>query len=233
MIKAKLIIDGLEINVLWFSFGYEKQADANGRPTTKTTFLGIKLVIETRRDLNLADWASAKNQTKQLELHIYPVIMGGKTRKLYFYDCHLLNWDNYFSSTGDQPMSETLTISAGGVKDDTFLTEYSASWRTTFPNNDITPYTREESKNPEIIDFYYIDKGKNKDTKLTYGDEAYLVLESKDMIGEIVDLKLNKKIIDFMYEGQRLENNVIKEYQIRTDKDKIAVTVIEEDNEDL
>ncbi len=97
------------------------------------------------------------NETKQIELHIYPVIMGGKTRKLYFYDCHLVNWINDFSSTDNQPMSETLNITAAGVKDSNFSTEYSAYWRETFSNDNIEATTREETEEEEI-DLKFIAK---------------------------------------------------------------------------
>ncbi len=143
-VKAKIIIDEKEINVLSFSFGFNQGADTNGRPFQKPVFVGLELMIETRKDLNLADWAFASNQTKQLELHIYPVIMGKKTRKLYFYDCHLLHWGNHFSSTGNEPMSETLNISAAGVKDSNSTAEYSAYWRETFADN--MPITKREEE---------------------------------------------------------------------------------------
>lgn len=132
MVKAKLIIDGKEINVLWFTFGFHQGADYTGRPSQKPIFVGLKLIIETRKDLNLADWSFAPNQTKQIELHIYPVVIGGKTRKLYFYDCHLVGWKNAFSSTGSNPMSETLEITAAGVEDSNSNGVYSAYWRETY-----------------------------------------------------------------------------------------------------
>ncbi len=148
-VKAKLIIDEKEINVLLFSFGFNQGTDTNGKPTIKPVFVGLKLIIETRKDLNLADWSFAPNQTKQLELHIYPVILGGKTRKLYFYDCHLLHWENHFASSGNRPMGETLHISAAGVKDSNSTAEYSAYWRTTYPQQTVEPTTIQESQEEE------------------------------------------------------------------------------------
>ncbi len=148
-VKAKIIIDEQEINVFSFSFGFNQGADVTGRPSQKPRFLGLQLVIETRKDLNLADWSFTSNQTKQLELHIYPVIMGGKTRKMYFYDCHLLHWDNHFSSTGNEPMSEILHISAAGVKGSNSTAEYSAYWRTTYPQQTVEPTTIQESQEEE------------------------------------------------------------------------------------
>jgi len=135
MVKAKLIIDGKEINVLWFTFGFNQGADRSGRPSQRPVFIGLKLIIETQKDLNLAEWSFSPNQTKQLELHIYPVILGGRTRKLYFYDCHLVNWKNAFSSIGSNPMSETLEITCAGVEDSNSNGVNSAYWRETYPED--------------------------------------------------------------------------------------------------
>ncbi|MBU2951525.1 hypothetical protein KO493_12535 [Tamlana agarivorans] len=149
MVNAKLIIDRQEVNLLWFNFGFRQEADYNGRPSQKPVFTGLQLVIESRKDLDLTDWAIAPNQAKQIEVHIYPVILGGKTRKINFYDCHLVNWKNNFSSIGSEPMSETLEITAAGVKDPQTLTEYAANWRTTFPSEDVNLITREETEEVE------------------------------------------------------------------------------------
>lgn len=40
MVKAKLIIDGKEINVLWFTFGFNQGADISGRPSQRPVFVG-------------------------------------------------------------------------------------------------------------------------------------------------------------------------------------------------
>ncbi|ADV50563.1 hypothetical protein Celal_3297 [Cellulophaga algicola DSM 14237] len=61
--------------------------------------------------------------------------MGGKTRKLYFYDCHLVGWKNDFSATGSNPMSETLEITCAGVEDSNSNGVYSAYWRETFKDS--------------------------------------------------------------------------------------------------
>lgn len=64
-VSAKLIIDNKEVNVLRFDFGFNQKADINGRPSQNSVFLGLNLLIESRRDLNLADWSFAKDQKKK------------------------------------------------------------------------------------------------------------------------------------------------------------------------
>mgnify|MGYP000748923413 CR=1 FL=1 len=88
--------------------------------------------------------------------------MGGKTRKLYFYDCHLINWQNDFSATGNEPMSETLHISAAGVKDSNSTAEYSAYWRETFPENEVEPTTIQKSQEEKKeIDLKFMNKSQD------------------------------------------------------------------------
>ncbi len=220
-VKAKLIIDEKEINVLWFTFGFNQGADATGRPSQKSVFAGLKLIIETRKDLNLADWSFAPNETKQIELHIYPVILGGKTRKLYFYDCHLVNWINDFSSTDNQPMSETLNITAAGVKDSNFSTEYSAYWRTTFTQQEVEPTTINNNAEGVIRETYFEDAQGNKLDILQPNLDACLVIKTENMEGKSINADLSKHKVSFIYNGDILTNDILEDISISSGIKKV------------
>ncbi len=224
-IQAKIIIDDEEINALWFSFGYQRHADVNGRPTTKGVFLGLRVAIESRRTLNLAYWAFAPNLTKEIELHISSRFGEGRTRKLKLYDCHLLRWDNRFTANGSQPMHEILHISAGGVKDNNSAVEYSAPWRKTFDMDDVEPTTLDQEE-PKIIDCYYTDLEGNKNVELEIGNEVYLVLKTENMIGELQDIDLSNNKKDFQYKGERLKNDMLTNFAINSDLHKIKLKII-------
>ncbi len=229
-VKAKLIIDEKEINVLWFTFGFNQGVDVTGRPSQKSVFVGLKLIIETRKDLNLADWSFAPNETKQLELHIYPVIMGGKTRKLYFYDCHLVNWINDFSSTDNQPMSETLNITAAGVKDSNSCTEYSAYWRTTFPQPEVEPTVIEQREEPKLLNYHIEDLNNNIITKdkIKENQEIYLVINSINTEGEITDIDLENKAIDFEYNQKWMKDDIIRDVVLNETFTKIKLKAVKQ-----
>lgn len=225
MVKAKLIIDGKEINVLWFTFGFNQGADRSGRPSQRPVFTGLKLIIETRKDLNLADWSFAPNQTKQLELHIYPVIMGGKTRKLYFYDCHLVNWKNAFSSTGSNPMSETLEITCAGVEDSTSEAVYSAYWRKTFKEDNVEATTLDNTEE-EIIDCYLTDLENNENPDLELENEVYLVIKTENMAGKTKDIDISNFKKTFEYQGEIIEDNTINSFNIKSDLQKVKLKIV-------
>ncbi len=193
MVKATLIIDGKEVNALLFTIRFNQGANPNGRPSQTPIFLGFKLIIETRKDINLTEWSFSSRQTKQLVLHINSVIVGGKTRKIFFYDCHLVNWKTNFSSTGSDPMTETLEITCAGVEDSNSFGVYSASWRETFKEDTVEPTVLEREqeieKNPKILKTEWKDEEGNSIKEAEISSNSQLFLKVKD-IEEGEELKI-------------------------------------------
>lgn len=229
MVRAKLIIDGKEINVLWYTFSFNQGADSSGKPSQRPIFNGIRLIIETRKDLNLADWAFASNQTKQIELHIYPVIVGGKTRKIYFFDAHLVSWNNDFSSTGSNPMTEILEITAAGVEDTNSHAVYSAYWRETFREENVQPTTLDNDQEKDFTKCYITDLEENQLNGYKTGDKILLNIESKNRIGDSMTIFLDDKTHDFKFKGKVLENDILK-HVISEDFEQVELEVIDQIN---
>ncbi len=225
MIKAKLLINGIPVNVLWYVYTFGKATDLNNKPISIATFLGIRLCIESRKDLNLAQWAFASNQTKQLELHIYPTILGGRTIILYLSDCHLINWETIFSAIGNQPMQEILSISAAGVKDSRFMTEYSAYWRKTFPNKNVKPTTL-GNKEEEIIDCYLTDLDGNENPNLEVEKEVYVHIKTENLIGQTKDIDIANFGKTFAFNEEILKDNTLSNFNITKDLHKVKLKVI-------
>lgn len=62
---------------------------------------------------------------------------------------------------------------------------------------------------PEVIAKYYTDLEGNRIEETIIGEEVYLVLETKNMIGKTVDIDLSDNTKDFEYEGQVLEDDIL------------------------
>lgn len=228
-VKAKLIIDDMEVNILWFTFGFNQGADISGRPSQRPRFVGLKLIIETRKDLNLAEWSFSPNEKKQIELHIYPIIMGGKTRKLYFYDCHLVSWKNDFTATGSNPMSETLDITCAGVDDSTSAGVYSAYWRETFKKDNVEATILEEIE-PKLVEYHFENKNgeviEEKDIK--GNQEIELVITTENANGTTIKVNLNNSRLDFKHNGEILENDILKGVKINDEETRVPLTAIKQ-----
>ncbi len=224
--KAVLIVDEKEVNVLQFSFDFDQKADVTGRPSHKTIFTGLKLKIETRKDLDLIEWSIAPDQPKQLELHILPNILGsGSTRKITLHDAHLISFDNHFSSNGDRPMYEDLEIKAAGFEDSTSSGVYSAYWRTTFPISNVETTTLDTGEK-EVTRYYLTNVDDEEVDEYEVGDKIFLNIETKNRIDDKLTIYLEDKTHDFLYQGTVLENDVLKDYVISSDQEKIELEVI-------
>ncbi|MBU2949425.1 hypothetical protein KO493_01805 [Tamlana agarivorans] len=225
-VKAKIIIDKKEINVLWYNFKFNQEADYNGRPSQKPVFSGLQLKIETRKDLNLADWSFAPDETKQLELHIYPIILGGKTRKLYFYDSHLVYWNNSFTSIGNEPMSETLHITAAGVEDSNSEGVYSANWRKTYPQQQTQPTIIKNEK--KVTNFIITNVNNEEIQDYKKNDIIILNIETQNRIGDVVNVNLDDAEYDFEYNGNLVIDNTISNIVISNDLEQLELKVVEQ-----
>lgn len=227
-IQAKLIIDEKELNLLHFNFSFSQTANDIGRPSGQPTFNGLIATIESQKDSNVAEWSISKGETKQIEIHIFPRVLGGRIRKIFLYDCHLVNWNNVFYSSGSQPLSETLKITCGGIKTSYSTTEFSTYWRETF-SDDTTAATQleHEEEEPEILSCRYLDMDGNPIEEL-YEDEVILEIETKNCVGKLVDIDLSDDEFDFKYKGKVLVNDLLEGLKITADTQEVKLEVVEE-----
>ncbi|MDX8552519.1 hypothetical protein MK851_02640 [Tenacibaculum sp. 1B UA] len=260
-IKAKLFVCGEERELIATSLNYIRLTDWNGKPTS--ALMGGAFTVTFKPEMYddaFIEWIIADRKDNKKIRHPFNLYLlrdgkvvfyeddfdGVELFQYNFQDGVLINYHEIFDN--QKGMQVTLTISPA-MQDYRFFnnstdwrrkskTRYIKPWQESFiPPIEDTPYKAKENnesiKKPQIVDFYYTDENNKKGTKLTYGEKAYLVLESKNMVGETVDLKLNDKVIDFTYNNKRIKNNTIEGYKIKSDTDKIPVFVISEDNEEL
>ncbi len=229
MVKATLIIDGKEVNVRWFTINFNQGANPNGRPSQIPVFIGFKLIIEARKDLNLTDWAFSSRQTKEIVLHLNSVILGGKTRKIFFYDCHLVNWKTNFSSTGSDPMTETLEITCAGVEDSNSSGVYSASWRVTYPELEVEPTIRDDNE-PNFLGYFFENKNGEpiEQEKIEPNQKVTLVIKTENSDIEVITINLNDDRLNFKHNNKVLENDTLVGVRITGEETRIDLISIME-----
>ena len=91
---------------------------------------------------------------------------------------------------------------------------------------------KEEDENaPKIKKTYYTDLNGNIIEKGDIGQEVYLVIEGVNLAGKEADLDLTDNEIDFEYNGEHLENDILKGYVFKNDKtERIKLKIIEQKN---
>ena len=224
--KIEFIIDEHNLNVLHYSLTFHQGADATGRPSQKSVFQGVTLTFESQKGVNLMLWMISSGLTKTIKLKITPRD-GGRSRIITFYDAHLLGWLTNFDANGTKPLSETLQISAGGIKDSISNAEYTASWRVTYDEAETNAVATviEETELAFVSAHFEDGQGNTLDEK--YNGKAVLVLKTENGSGKVIDLDLSNTEHNYKYKGEPLEGDILTNLSISEDIMKIDLEITE------
>lgn len=110
--KAKLKVGGQEFNVLSCNYGMAQETDATGRPSSVTRGGMITIVVESTANTNLSDWMFNNFEMRDGSIAFFKRDTNATAKELNFKNAYAVKYKENFDSTGNNPMTETLTISA-------------------------------------------------------------------------------------------------------------------------
>ena len=257
---AKLFIEEQEINLFDLNFRFSRSVDATGKPMGKPRGTVFKLVFEATRGRHdfFMDWAVDTHMMKNAKIVISPVTATSKSRVMELYDVCCIHHQIHFKNGQDtelnverNPRIDALLRSDRGaslllevhltpailINDGVKILEH--YWKKTDLNaNEVAATTVEPEKEPQLIESYYENKeGKRiNDEELQIGDEVFLVICSKNGIGEMVTISLANNTRDFEYQGKHLKDDILRDIKITSDIQRIALKTVEQriiDQEEL
>ncbi len=140
-IIAKLYVEGQVFNVLKCEHGFKQVTDISGRPSGKPFHVGLVVVIEATSDTYFFEKAIHPTETVQeIILEYAHSFLSGKSRKIRFLDCHVIANSTYFKATGNQPLTDTLEITAAAIEDLNSQAKYRTYRQVTpFKSDEISP----------------------------------------------------------------------------------------------
>jgi hypothetical protein len=110
--KAKLKVAGKELNILNFSYVLRQETDATGRPSSITRGGKITLNIESTGETTFFEWMSNNFERKDGSIVYIKRDNDATLKELKFKEAYLVEYAENFDSTGENPLSETITLSA-------------------------------------------------------------------------------------------------------------------------
>ncbi len=110
--KAKLKVGGNEYNVLNCSYELHQETDATGRPSSVSRGGKIKVEVESTSDTTLSDWMFNNFEHRDGSVVFMKRDSDATSKELKFTEGYMVKYHENFDSTGQNPMSETFTISA-------------------------------------------------------------------------------------------------------------------------
>ena len=242
MIKAKLVTLGTERELLWTDLEYDRYLNEKIGRSGEIPLGGLVTLsfASGYDDDRLLRWMTHSQKDEfctltECKIIFYKDDFDGVILFEYKYnDTALVYWKETFSSIGEEPMTITMTISTAiqEVKGVTLVKPWQESW---VSPKEKMPYqsTEIEDTEPRIVKQYITDLEDNQLNQYERSHEIYCVLETKNMHSEIVDIDLSTFEVSLLYQRERLQDNIIKDYTISTDQEKIPLQVIPEDHEDV
>lgn len=209
-IITKLYIDDKEFIILDYNLDINTKTDSVGKPCSVASGGMWNITIETTKDTLFYEWATSPTMMKEVKIVQSPVALNGKSKTFDLYDVFCVAHRIRFNAVNAIPMLTHITITpAIMVVDGEVIFE--KHWKVSnIHNSDVEPTVLEQEE-PEIISYHIQDEHNHKLTKdeIEVGDEITLVVESKNAVGETLEVDLDDNRLDYESNGKKLKNDIL------------------------
>lgn len=114
--KARLEVDGKKHNVLHCNYALKQETDATGRPSSITRGGKISMTVESTGETSFFEWMTNNFERKDGTITFVKRDSDATLKELSFKEAYVVEYRENFDSTGDNPITETFTISAKSLK---------------------------------------------------------------------------------------------------------------------
>ena len=114
--KAIMNLAGKDYTVLNVSYGLFQETDATGRPSTVSRVGKIDVTIEGTGATDFFEWMTNSFERKEGSIKFLKRDSEATLKELKFTEAYLVKHKEKFDSTGDNPLTETFTISARKIE---------------------------------------------------------------------------------------------------------------------
>ena len=114
--KAIMNLAGKDYTVLNVSYGLFQETDATGRPSTVSRGGKIDVTIKGPGATDFFEWMTNSFERKEGSIKFLKRDSEATLKELKFTEAYLVKHKEKFDSTGDNPLTETFTISARKIE---------------------------------------------------------------------------------------------------------------------
>jgi len=222
---AKLYINDRVINVLDCRISFTQSKDMTNKPVGPIHGGQFVLTMEMDSKTDILHQMMANDQMVDGYLRFFKRDGMSKLIDYEFWDCHVAGFKADFSAQTSKPMTAQVLFSPGVLRIGDAV--HKKPWHVTdIAALEVAPTPEPiNNGNPRLLSTHYTDKNGNK-VKQLYEAELILVVESRDCVGEQVDIDLSDDEFDFKYRGQHVKDDVLRDIKIRKDIQEIELEVV-------
>ncbi|MCG8697690.1 MAG: hypothetical protein MI922_06515 [Bacteroidales bacterium] len=241
--NAVLEIDGVQRRVLNANYVIRQSMDVYQRPNAfpHGGYISLRMEVTGSEEDELWEWAISPTMMKNGRVRFFRRDGMSRFADLEFWDAYCIELTESYSAYGANSMCIQIILSAGvqrfrGIVFEkhwkvTDLSLVGTSGMTYLGNDmeeeEVNEVVQEEDTEPELLECYFTDKDGNR-VETLYESTLILVIKSKNYAGKTVNINLDNPFFDFKYNGTELENDILENYTINKDMEKVELEVIEE-----
>ncbi|MGC4233052.1 MAG: type VI secretion system tube protein TssD [Niabella sp.] len=110
--KAQLDVAGAKNNILDLTYTLKQETDATGRPSSVTRGGQITITVESTGDTKFFEWMCNNFERKDGKVTFTKRDSDATMKELSFKEGYLVSYKENFNAAGENPITETFTISA-------------------------------------------------------------------------------------------------------------------------
>lgn len=114
--RAKFKVGGREDNILSCSYALKQETDATGRPSSITRGGKITLTVESTGDSTYFEWMTNNFERKDGTIVFIKRDNDAKHEEVKFTEGYMTEYRKNFDAGGQNPITETFTISARAIE---------------------------------------------------------------------------------------------------------------------
>jgi len=114
--KAILEVAGKKYNILNVNYGLFQETDATGRPSTITRGGKIDVTVEGTGSTKLFEWMTNSFERKDGKIVFFKRDSEATLKELKFTEAYLVKHKEKFESVGENPLTESFTISSRKIE---------------------------------------------------------------------------------------------------------------------
>lgn len=226
-VRIELHLDGEIYPLHRFSWGFSQGTNSNGMPSSKIRQKGLRLSTVMVRSDDLEAWAYHNNLKKNLEIHIIPNILGAeRTRIMKFSECFLIELGTDYHHQSKLQTMQHLFITFGRVETNWSTAVYRENWAQ--EPIAATQRTVVEDLEPRFIGYHFEDTNGTRveQEDLEPYQDVVAVIESENALDDTLNINFNDTNLDYKYNGQLLENDILTGVQITGDITRVALSTV-------
>lgn len=166
-----------------------------------------------------------------LKIIFAPTTMDSKSMIVEFYDYYVLESRDSFNGVNAQPMTTYFKISFAIIVINGVVMDMK-SWKVTdlMANANVTTTTIINEEEPNFISHHFenMQGVVIEQEEIEKGDEINLIIESVNGDGRSVTINLDDELLDYEYNGKRLENDILKNIILTGDVTTIKLKAIKQ-----